>query len=172
MSIARQGLLFVPLIAAVAVAQTDLRTATVDGVVRNLKTGEPLADVRVAFAPEFTPAGATPAANTAKNATTDADGKFSITGIQPGRYLVNATRTLFFRARKDAGPLALTMSEGHRLSGVQILLSPTAVIAGRVTDDKREPLRSVRVEALRREFREGLWIWVNAAQNTSDDRGE
>src|SRR5688572_480894 len=168
-------LLLSTLSVAIAAAQTDLRTATIEGTVRNLRTGEPLADVRVTLAAEqqgiaTTPLATPPAA--AKTATTDADGKFSITAIAPGRYVVSATRTLYFRPPRGAGPAVLTLGEGQRLSGVQLLLSPTAVIAGRVLDDKREPLRSVRVEAVRREFREGMRIWVTSGQSTTDDRGE
>jgi hypothetical protein len=144
----------------------------VEGTVRNLKTGELLADVRVTLVQELTAPPPTPTAVASKTATTDADGKFTITAVPPGRYLVNATRTLFFRSRRDSGPAALTLAEGQRLTGVQILLSPTSVIAGRVIDDRREPLRSVRVEALRREFRDGLRTWVAAGQSTTGDRGE
>src|SRR5688572_13716688 len=105
----------------IAAAQTDLRMATVDGVVRNLKTGEPLADVRVSITPELQLPVTTPAAAAAKTATTDADGRFSITAVTPGRYAVSATRTLFFRPRRDAGPAALSLGEGQRLTGIQIL---------------------------------------------------
>jgi hypothetical protein len=161
--------------AIVAAAQTaDLRTATIEGTVKNLKTGEPLADVRVTATPEVTPGSTTPVptATATKTATTDADGKFSVTAVPPGRYLLSATRTLFFRPRRDAGLTALTLAEGQRLTGVQVLLAPTAVIAGRVVDENREPLRSVRVEALRREYREGQRVWVSGTQSTTDDRGE
>ena len=154
----------------ILIAQTDLRTGTVEGTVRNLKTGEPLAEVRITLGPEPGPV-ATPNA-AAKSVTTDADGKFTITALPPGRYLVNATRTLFYRSRRDAGPTTLTLSEGQRLANVQLFLSPTSVIAGRVIDDRREPLRSVRVEAVRREFRDGQRTWVSGAQTTTDDRGE
>jgi hypothetical protein len=160
------------LTAIILVAQTDLRNATVEGTVRNLKTGEPLADVRVTLVQELPAPALVPTPVASRNATTDADGKFTITAISPGRYLVNATRTLFFRSRRDSGPAALTLAEGQRMTGVQILLSSTSVIAGRVTDDRRDPLRSVRIEALRREFRDGLRIWVAAGQAITDDRGE
>jgi hypothetical protein len=154
-------------------AQTDLRNATVEGTVRNLRTGEPIADVRITLATELpTLGGAPPSGTNTKTATTDADGRFTVTAIPPGRYLVTATRTLFFRSRRDSGPAVLTLAEGQRLTGVQILLSPTSVIAGRVVDDKREPLRSVRVDALRLELRDGLRTWVTAGQSTTDDRGE
>src|SRR5678815_3526625 len=162
------------LTALTTVAQTDLRNATVDGTVRNLKTGEPLADVRISITLGIPEAGITPVSGPiySKTATTDADGRFTITAISPGRHSVTATRTLFFRPRRDSGPTTLTLNEGQRLSGVQLFLSPTSVIAGRVIDDRREPLRSIRVEAMRREFRDSLRVWTSAAQTTTDDRGE
>jgi len=153
------------LTSAAAVAQTDLRTATVEGTVKNLKTGEPIPDVRVTVTPD-------PAAAGTRSATTDGDGRFTITAVSPGRHTLSATRTLFFRPRRDAGPVALTVAAGERIRGLEMLLSPTGVIAGRVVDDRREPLRSIRVEALRREYRDGVRVWAAAAQNTTDDRGE
>lgn len=149
-------------------AQADVRPATIEGIAKNLKTGEPLADVRVTVNPE--PAGA--GAPQAKSATTDAEGKFTITGVVPGRYTVAATRTLFFRPRRNTGAVAITVIADQRLRDVQILLMPTGVIAGRVVDENREPLRSVRIEALRSEYRDGVRTWVNSGQNTTDDRGE
>ena len=119
-------------------------TATIEGIAKNQKTGEPLADVRVTLAPEL-------GGNNSKSATTDPDGKFTIAGIVPGRYNISGTRTLFFRPRRNAGAVAVTVTADQRLRDVQILLMPTGVIAGRVVDENREPLRSVRIEALRSE---------------------
>jgi protocatechuate 3,4-dioxygenase beta subunit len=156
----------VALMAVVVVAaQTQVRPATIEGTVKNLKTGEPIADVRVSLTSELAAAGA-------KSATSDAEGKFSITGVTPGRYNVAAARTLFFRPRRNAGPSALTVAEGERLAGIQFYLSPTAVISGRVFDERRDAQRSVRLEALRREYRDGVPTFVSAGQATTDDRGE
>jgi protocatechuate 3,4-dioxygenase beta subunit len=157
---------FIVVFAAIAAAQTTPRTATVEGVVKNLATGDPITDVRVTLTSENT---TTPGA---RSATTDAEGRFMIEGIAPGRHAIGATRTLFFRPRRNAGPAAVTVAEGERLRGIQILLSPTGVIAGRVVDENRAPLRSVRVEALRRELRDGARMWFTAAQSTTDDRGD
>ncbi len=144
-----------------------VRTATIEGVAKNLKTGEPLPDVRVTVNPELAGPGVA-----AKSATTDSEGKFILTGVAPGRYALTAARTLFFRPRRNTGAVAVTVAADQRLRDVQILLMPTGVIAGRVVDENREPLRSVRVEALRSEYRDGVRTWVPAQQNTTDDRGE
>ncbi len=150
--------------------QNEVRPATIEGFAKNQKTAEPLADVRITIMQEFsTTPGAAPAT---KSATTDSDGKFVITGIVPGRYNVTGTRTLFFRPRRNTGALTITLASDQKLNGLQVLMMPTAVIAGRVVDENREPIRSVRVEALRAEYRDGVRNWVIANQNTTDDRGE
>jgi hypothetical protein len=145
--------------------QAAVRPATIEGVAKNLKTGDPLPDVRVTVTPELP-------GNAAKSATTDSEGKFILTGVVPGRYSLTAARTLFFRPRRNTGAVAVTVAADQRLRDVQILLMPTGVIAGRVVDENREPLRSVRIEALRSEYRDGVRTWVAAQQNTTDDRGE
>ena len=150
--------------------QDAVRPATIDGIAKNLKTGEPLADVRVTVTPELL-SDTGPAAAT-RSATTDEEGKFTITGVLPGRYLVAGTRTLFFRPRRNTGAVTLTLAADQKLRDVQILLMPTGVIAGRVVDENREPLRSIRIEALRTEYRNGVRTLVAAGNNTSDDRGE
>jgi len=149
-------------------AQSTVKPATIEGIAKNLKTGEPLADVRVTVTPEPAVAGTAGA----KSAATDAEGKFTITGVAPGRYVISATRTLFFRPRRNTGTVLVTVVADQRLQNVQILLMPTGVIAGRVVDGNREPLRSVRIDALRSEYANGVRTWVNAGQNTTDDRGE
>jgi hypothetical protein len=149
-----------------AAQQAPPRPAIVEGAVRNLMTNAPIPDVRVTLAAE---SGGGPGG---KSATTDSEGKFSIPGVVPGRYLVSATGTLLFRPRRNGGTALITVTEGQRLTDVQVGLAPTGVIAGRVVDGNRDPQRSVRVEALRHEYRDAGPTWIPAAQSTTDDRGE
>ncbi|MBI4472715.1 MAG: carboxypeptidase regulatory-like domain-containing protein [Acidobacteria bacterium] len=64
------------------------QTGTIEGIVVKLGTSEPLAGARVAMTKPGAPAGASPAYAT----TTNAEGKFSITGIQPASYRLFANR--------------------------------------------------------------------------------
>jgi protocatechuate 3,4-dioxygenase beta subunit len=153
------------LTSAILMAQGPPAAGTVvEGFVRNQNTGQSIGDVRVTLTPE--------SGGSAKNAVTDADGRFILRDVVPGRYAVTAVKTLFFRPPRNAGTTALTVASGQQYKDVTILLLPTAVIAGRILDESRQAIRSVRVDALRTGFRDGQVTWTPAAQATSDDRGE
>jgi len=145
--------------------QVGIPAASVEGIVRNQRTGDPVSDVRVTATPEGVATGA-------RTVTTDATGRFVITGLNAGRYAISAARTLFFTPRSDGGAAAIVLLSGERLTGLQIFLAPTGVIAGRVVGEQREPLRAVRVEALRGDYRDGTRTWTVAGQGSTDDRGE
>jgi len=140
------------------------KLATIEGLVTRIGTNEPMPDVRIAATPE---SGGAP-----RNATTNAQGKFTIADLPPGRYGLSASRTLFVRPRRDTGALNVTLTPGQHLRDVVIHLAPTAVIAGRIVDSNGEPLRGVRVEAVRYQYRDGSRILTPAGQAQSNDRGE
>src|SRR4051794_10859481 len=84
------------------------KNAVLEGKVVNSKTGEPLRKVSLTLRPMGGPgttgAGAmTPAAPYA--ATTDAEGKFKLDNVEPGRYMLSAERQGFvgqqYGARKN-----------------------------------------------------------------------
>ena len=56
------------ILGSLMLGQASVRPATIEGMAKNLKTGEPLADVRVTVVPEPAGAGA-PAAKSATTAT-------------------------------------------------------------------------------------------------------
>ena len=63
MKISATPLLILLLTVVLIGAQANLRSATIDGTVKNVATGEPLVDVRVTVTPESTPGmGIVPAA--------------------------------------------------------------------------------------------------------------
>lgn len=134
--------------------------AAIEGTVTKLGTGEPLPDVRV------TATGA----SGARKVTTDAQGRFVITDLAPGTYNLDASATLFARARRNS--LNLNVSRGQHLRDVNIQLVPTGVITGHVYDQNGQPLPSVSVEALRYQYRDGAKVFISAGHGQSDDRGE
>src|SRR5438034_6256790 len=139
--------------------------ASVEGIEVNAVSEETLSDVHVAIIPAD-------GVGTAKSVTTDSAGKFSVNDLRPGPYTLMTTRTLFFRPRRDSGPVSLTLAPDQHLRDIRIRLAPTAVVSGRVTDENRSPRGSVRVEAVRYEYRDGVRELKTGGQAQTDDRGE
>jgi len=151
------GLLFLSAAALLAQSGARIRGATIEGAVTRSGTGEPLRDVLVT---------ATGVSGT-RTAVTDEKGRFLLTGLAPGAYKLEASAALFVRARKGR----LNLAPDERL-GVDVQLTPTAVITGHIYDLNQRPLPSVRVEALRYQYRDGAQVLVLAGAAHSDDRGE
>jgi hypothetical protein len=156
-------------------SQTPSKPATFSGVVKDLRSGAPVADARVRIAP----ISQTPTTQKGVTAITGEDGQFTITGLAPGRYSVEVNAVLYFRPRRNAGATNVTLGSEEVMRGVELGLMPTGVISGRVLDEAGEPMRSVDLQALQRGYADCTapipncgqrWIQVSGA--TSDDRGE
>jgi hypothetical protein len=159
------GLLLVSVAVVGQQTPTKPKAASVAGIVTRDGTGEPIPDVQVtatASSPEGAP----------KSATSDAEGRFVISDLAPGRYTINAVRTLFVRARRNSASLSVNLTADEHLRALNIRLQPTAVISGRIFDENRQPLRAVRVEALYYQYRDGVRVLSVVGQGQSDDRGE
>jgi protocatechuate 3,4-dioxygenase beta subunit len=125
-------------------AQPEARAedqCSVEGMVLNAKTKQPLGKARVGLMRMDRSAGA-PAAT-----TTDASGRFKLTGIPPGPYLVAVTHNGFSRQVAISGnaPPTLTLAPKQALKDLTLELAPAAVIAGRVVDQDGEPLANVQL---------------------------
>src|SRR5215475_5013142 len=129
-------------------ASANLKTGTIEGLVAKT-TGEPLAGAQVTVTP--VPNGPL------HTAMTTPDGHYSVPDLPAGQYTLRVTRTLFARARKDS-TRTVDLTAGGHLTGVNIQLAPAGVIAGRISDENRQPLRSVRVEALGYQYRDGTRV--------------
>ena len=112
-----------------------------------------------------------------RGATSDANGHFEMTGIDPGKYLLYADRTGYVRqeyGQRGASPrgATLTLAPGQHLKDVTFRLLPGAVITGKVSDEDGEPLAGVNVRALRRGYADGKrqLMYVGGAQ--SNDLGD
>ncbi len=92
----------------------------------------------------------------------------------PGRYNVNAQRQGYALARTTTGAVAsisVEVAAGETKSGIEIRLTPLAVISGMVTDADGEPVPNVQVRLLRYAFAQGRLALTNTTQGNSDDRG-
>jgi hypothetical protein len=110
-------------------------------------------------------------------ASTDAAGRFYLKGIEPGRYRLRAERNGYVRQEyrqraADRPGSILSLEPGQSLRDVTLRLVPTGAITGRIYDEDGEPLRGVRVRALRYSYEQGQRRLVQAAAALSNDLGE
>ena len=115
--------------------------AGIDGVAVSRETGQPIAGGTVSFRPsQGRPYGA----------ISDGAGHFSITGIAPGVYSVEAGRAGFvYLPPKGQGRVrsSVNLGAGERLTDLKIEMAQRYVVAGRVVDENGDPLQSVLVHA-------------------------
>ena len=135
-------LLPILLLALPLAAQTDsVKPATVEGAVTDAVTGAAIPRVHVTLQ------GSIDGQPGQYGTTTTADGKFSITGIAPGSYSVQGERVGYVMPSGPRGRVQLTLKADDNKSGIEIKLTPTGAITGRVTGADGEPAEGVNVTA-------------------------
>src|SRR5205814_2285595 len=88
-------------------------------------------------------------------ARTGDSGRFAFNNLVPGQYRLVATHTggelspAEYGQRQPKGfGTTLEVSSGQKVTGAQLFMAPTSVIAGRITDADDEPVANARVMAL------------------------
>jgi hypothetical protein len=150
-----------------------------EGQVMNAATGEPLGKAALTLrrvdAPPGPPGYGGPSYT--YSATSQASGKFSIAGVEPGKYRLSATRTGFvaldYGARDYLQPgSTLTLDARQSMSGLMLRMTPNGVITGHVVDEDREPVSFLQVHAMRYRYTQGKKQLVRYASATTNDLGE
>jgi hypothetical protein len=149
---------------------------TVEGQVLNLATGAPVRKAEVVLHGIEPPAAST-AVPVTYSTVTDACGNFAINGIEPGKYRLSASRTGFVPTQYGARGLSrrgttLSLQPGKHLKDLAVRLTPHAVIAGRVVDEKREPIVLGQVQAMTYSFRAGKKELAASQTVHTNDLGE
>jgi protocatechuate 3,4-dioxygenase beta subunit len=161
--------------------------ASVEGKVLSSATGEPLRRAEVSIQrPASGPvvvrsiggqrvdSSAPPAVQTA---TTDDDGRFSLSGLPPGTYTLSAGRTGFLareydaRGRQVENPI-FKLTAGQVLKDQVIRLTPQGVITGRVYDDEGNPAAKAAVKLLAWAYSRGARRLLPTGSAETDNRGE
>ena len=124
-------------------------TASIEGVVVSLGTGEPVSQAKVGLG-KAGDDGPSP-----YTATTSDDGKFVFQNIPSGEYRLVATHSngyipVEYGQRNPLGRgTAITLTTGQRLAGLQLAIAPTGSISGHIYDRDGEPVGQARVQALK-----------------------
>jgi hypothetical protein len=136
-------------------AQDD-KPASVAGSVNNSATGEPVVRAQVRL--EMFDNGK----SQAYGATTDAEGKFRVTGMLPGMYNGSAQRTGYVTPRET---VRVGVRAGDRKDDLKLKLVPAGAISGRVLDADGDPVEGISVTI------EGSGSGPSVQGGVSDDRG-
>ncbi|MFN7997470.1 MAG: carboxypeptidase-like regulatory domain-containing protein [Bryobacteraceae bacterium] len=148
---------------------------TLDGQVTNNATGAPVGKTEITLMGTDRPKAGTMPGN--YSAVSDPGGNFVISGIEPGRYRLSASRTGFVRLEYGArGPMRggtlLSLSTGQRMKDLSLRLTPQAVITGKVVDENNDPVVSASVQAQRYSYIEGKKQLIPMGSAMTNDLGE
>src|SRR4029077_14275702 len=142
----------------------------VSGTVVKLAGSEPLKNARIRLLSQDDRA-------VSRAVVTDSGGRFDLKGISPGRYRLVVHRDGFvtqtYGQKKVDDPGAiLTLRANQELRDLLFRLVPSAVIAGRVSNEDGDPMPWVQVNALREAYFGGKKTLFPETTVTTNDLGE
>jgi hypothetical protein len=110
-------------------------------------------------------------------AITGEDGRFAFANLAAGQYQLTATRSGYVPAeygqRKPGGPgLPVAVTAGQQLRDVQITLTPSASIAGRIFFRTGKPVVNAEVMAMKASFQDGRRVLTLVQTARTNDLGE
>ncbi len=156
---------------------------TIAGSVTHASTGEPLRKAAVTLR-RVPDAGSISAAGfggppASLSAVTNSEGKYTLTGIEPGKYRLMVERSGFvpqqFGAKAGATGqpgTVLTLSAAQNMKDADFRLAPQGVIIGRVLDEDGDPVQNVMVSCLRQSYFRGRKQWMPVNGQMTNDLGE
>ena len=144
---------------------TDL---TFSGVVLKAGSEEPVARATVELR------GTDGGDSRARTITTSNEGQFVFRNVTRGQYQLVVMRNGYVRAtygeRRPGGPgVPISVPE---TASVRILLTPSAVISGRIFDRQGQPIGNATVQALRRSYIQGRPALAEVQSTMTNDLGE
>ena len=144
--------------------------ASIKGTVVSRQTGKPLGNATI----ELRIMGGN---TTAKTTTTDGDGKFVLSRLAAGSYRLIARRSGYVQT--EFSPLGagvagtpVDLKADQQLTGVQLALTATGTISGRIIERDGQPMPNARVQALKTSFQDGHRVFTPVTEVLSNDLGE
>ena len=157
---------------------TPEELCTVEGTVRNGVSGEGLSKATVTLYSSNRGGGGMPMGMQNHAATTDASGKFTVRGVEPGQYRISVRRNGYVSSeqsgRRAVSPSGmLTLATSQAIKNVEVKLIPHGVVTGRVTDSDGEPIAYANVQMmLYRYTPQGQRELMPLNNSTTNDLGE
>lgn len=158
-------------VAMLSAAALCAQGGSVEGRITNSLTGEPVRKAQVMLRR----AEARPQAPL--TATTDAGGRFVLQNVEPGRYRVDAERNGYVRGNFNGRSISrsgmtINVAAGQEMKGLDLKLTPQAVITGRVLDEEGEPVANANVQCLKYQYLRGKRQLAPAGSGNTNDLGE
>jgi protocatechuate 3,4-dioxygenase beta subunit len=146
----------------------DKTSASIQGVVVKDPGDQPLKKATVQVVGEDDGASA-------YTAVSDAEGRFEISSLQPGRYRIFVERTGFIEVDKNGRRLpgaALSLQAGQSVKDFQLRMLPAAVVTGRVVDQDGDPMANVEISVLHYGYSSGRRELEQERSERTNDVGE
>jgi len=110
-------------------------------------------------------------------ASTDEQGRYRITGLTAGSYIVSAAKSGFvdgaFGQRRSSGTgTPVELADAQQAANIDIKLARGGVVTGHVLDEEGEPLARAVVTVLRQQYVRGQKQLTPAGTDQTDDRGQ
>jgi Carboxypeptidase regulatory-like domain len=162
-------LMWIPASSSAQTQTGSIETGSIEGRVGNLFTGSPVRKAQVLLSVEEPN-------QTKYQAVTDAEGRYVMRGVAPGRYRLWVQRPGFLPVVYGAsGPnrpgKSVVVSAGGVKKDMNFLIEPPAVITGHVYDEEGDPI-SIPIVLWRQAWRDGRRSPEQAGGTMSDDEGE
>ena len=161
---------------------TPQAPASIEGLVIKLGTGEPFPNAGVQLNLEVAPSDdrpdILPRQDFHRSVKSDRNGRFIFENVAPGNYRLIATYEggyvpAEYGQRSPTGQgTSFEIAAGQKMTGVQLAMSPTGSISGRVYDRNGEPLGNGQVMAMRQVYKNGRRALTIVQIVATDDRGE
>ena len=107
-----------------------------------------------------------------QSATTDANGAFAFSALDPGRFTLMAQRDGFQPSGGSGGMATVTLAASEVKKDALLKIEPLGVVAGRIRDDDGEPLRRVQVALMAYRYTANGKQLTQPGSGSTDDRGE
>ncbi len=150
--------------------QPDTEKCTVEGLVVDATTGQPLIQAAVKLRD-------TKSRGRSTNANTDFNGRFLLKEVEPGRYRLRVESAGYApheydQRTRDRANAILDLQPGQQVSDILVSLVPGGAVSGGIYDEDRHPVQGVLVKAAKYDAVNGFRLLTTAVVTRSNDLGE